>query len=199
MASPGETIINPGTGEVMRFVKTAAVTGGECLEFELQLAPFGRVGGVPHKHEASERFTVHTGRLSGWIGLARRELGPGESLEVPAGVTHYVFNDSDEPVTATVEMRPARDFETFFETVFAIAARRRFEAFRGLPPPLQCALLAHTYKVYGPVVPILLQRPLLSVLAALARRRGYPEVVRPNSAPSFDCLPSEKRDAPVRI
>jgi mannose-6-phosphate isomerase-like protein (cupin superfamily) len=177
MANSGETIVNPGTGEVVRFLTTSAMSRGQYLEFELELAPLGRVGGLPHKHEASERFTVHAGRLSCWLGPRRRDAGPGESLEVPAGVSHYVFNDGDQIVNATVEVRPARDFETFFETVFAIAARRRYKAFRGLPPPLHCALLAHTYGVYGPVAPIAAQRPVLGVLAALARRRGYPTAV----------------------
>jgi mannose-6-phosphate isomerase-like protein (cupin superfamily) len=182
MANPGETIVNPGTGEVIRFMTTSAMTDGRCLEFELALAPFGRVGGVPHKHEATERFTVHTGRLSGWVGLLRRDVEPGESIEVPAGVTHYVFNNTDAVVEATVEVRPAQDFETFFETVFTIATRRRFKTCRGLPPPLHGALLAHTYRVYGPVIPIFVQRPLVRVLAGLARRRGYPAALRATPA-----------------
>jgi mannose-6-phosphate isomerase-like protein (cupin superfamily) len=184
MATPGETIVNAGTGEMIRFLTTSAMTGGECLEFELALGPFGRVGGVPHKHEAGERFTVHSGRLSGWVGFIRHEVGPGESLGVPPRVTHYVFNDTDEVVRATVEVRPAQDFETFFETVFTIAAKRRFKTCRGLPPPLHGALLAHTYRVYGPVLPIFAQRPLLSALAALAGRRGYPPAL--TASPAVD-------------
>jgi mannose-6-phosphate isomerase-like protein (cupin superfamily) len=183
MARAGQAIANPGTGERIVFGATRADTGGERLEFELTLAPLGRVGGVPHKHEASERFTIRSGRLSLWFGPVRRELGPGESVEVPPGATHYVFNDGDEEVRASVVVRPARNFETFFETVFAIAARRRFKAFRGLPPPLHGALLADTYGVYGPALPIAVQRPLVRPLAALARRRGYPAAL-PGAAPA---------------
>jgi mannose-6-phosphate isomerase-like protein (cupin superfamily) len=180
MAEPGEVIVNPATGERIEFRETKDTTGGRLLEFELTLAPCGRLGGLPHKHEVTERLTIHAGTLSAWIGLVRRDIGPGESVTVPAGLSHYVFNDdSDEEVRATVEVRPSRDFETFFETVFAIAAKRRYKAFRGLPRPLHICLLAYTYGVYGPLVPIALQRPLLAPLAALARLRGYPPAVDP--------------------
>ena len=184
MAHPGEAIANPGTGERIVFGATRADTGGERLEFDLTLAPLGRVGGVPHKHEPTERFTIRSGRLTVWLGAARRELRPGESLEVPAGVTHYVCNDGDEAVRASVVVRPAGNLETFLETIFAIAARRRFKAFRGLPSPLHGALLADTYGVYGPLLPIAVQRPLVRPLAALARRRGYPAALGPGAAPA---------------
>jgi hypothetical protein len=77
MADPGQTIVNPATGEVIQFLTTSAMSHGQCLEFELELAPLGRVGGVPHKHEASERFTVHAGRLTAWFGPAPPRGGAG--------------------------------------------------------------------------------------------------------------------------
>jgi quercetin dioxygenase-like cupin family protein len=183
MAEPGEVIVNPATGERIEFVQTRATTGGELLEFELTLAPCGRVAGFPHKHEVAERFTIHAGTLTAWLTLARRQAGPGDVLEIPAGVTHYVYNDDpDEEVRATVEVRPAGDFETFFETFFAIAAKRRYVSFRGLPRPLHMALLSYRYGGYGPFLPIPLQRAILAPLAALARLRGYPEAVDPRPA-----------------
>jgi quercetin dioxygenase-like cupin family protein len=183
MAEPGEVIVNPATGERIEFRETKATTGGELLLFELTLAPCGRVAGFPHKHEVSERFTIHAGTLTAWLTLVRRELRPGDSIEIPAGVSHYVYNDDPgEEVRATVEVRPAKDFETFFETFFAIAAKRRFVSFRGLPRPLHMALLAYTYGGYGPFLPIPLQRLMLAPLAALARLRGYPTAVDPRPA-----------------
>ena len=166
-------IENPATGERIEFRQTRRTTGGDVLEFELTLAPCGRVGGLPHQHPATETVEVLEGRLSCRLGRERRELAAGDSIVLPAGRSHYLFNDTDQPVRAHVTARPARDFETFFEIVFAIAQRRRYKAFRGLPPPLHTALLAHTYEVYAPVVSIAIQRPVLAVLAGLARRRGY--------------------------
>jgi mannose-6-phosphate isomerase-like protein (cupin superfamily) len=182
MAEPGEIIENPATGERIDFRATKRTTGGDLLAFELTLAPCGRVGGFPHKHEQAERFTVHSGTLSCRLRFARTDVRAGESIEVPPRATHYVFNDdADQEVRATVEVRPAGDFETFFETYFAIAAKRRYKAFRGLPRPLHMALLAYRYGGYGPILPVPLQRSILAPLAALARLRGYPEVVDPRA------------------
>jgi mannose-6-phosphate isomerase-like protein (cupin superfamily) len=179
MAEVGEVIENPGTGERLEFVETRSTTGGERLRLELMLAPWGRVGGLPHQHPATETFDVLEGALTAIVGTKRREVQPGEQVVLPAGQGHFLFNETDRPVRARVTSGPAADFETFFETVFAIAHARRYKSFRGLPPPLHAALLSRTYDVYGPGLPIGVQRPILDGLAALARRRGYPERLPP--------------------
>ena len=173
MAEPGQVISNPATGERVEFLRTREATSDELLEFELTLEPFGRVGGLPHQHPATETVDVLEGRLTCRFPGGRREVGPGESILLPAGSSHYLFNDTPELVRARVTARPALHFETFFETVFALAAARRYKSFRGLPAPLHAALLAYTYDVYAPLVPIGLQRLVLRPLSGLARRRGY--------------------------
>src|SRR3954466_4795377 len=174
MALPGEIIENPATGERIEFLETRETTGGAFLEFELTLAPYGRVGGLPHQHPAQEIVDVLEGTMTCSYHRGRTEVGPGERVALPPRLDHYVFNATPAPVRARVTATPALDFETFFETVFALAAERRFIAFRGLPTPLHAALLSYTYEIYGPLVPIRLQRALLAPLAALAERRGYP-------------------------
>jgi quercetin dioxygenase-like cupin family protein len=179
MAEVGEVIENPATGERIEFIQTRGTTGGELLELELGLAPYGRVGGVPHQHPATETVEVLEGVLSCRLRHERREVGPGESIVLPAGKGHYLFNERAEPVRARVFSRPACDFETFFETVFALAHTRQYKAFRGLPAPLHGALLSRTYEVYAPGLPIAMQRAMLDGLVPLARRRGYPERLPP--------------------
>ena len=173
MAHPGDVISNPATGERVEFLQTRETTGGELLEFELALEPFGRVGGVPHQHPATETVDVLEGTLSCWYPGGRRDVGPGDSVVLPAGGSHYLFNDTPHRVRARVTSRPARDFETFFETVFALAERRQHKSFRGLPAPLHAVLLSYTYDVYAPLIPIAVQRPILRLLAGVARLRGY--------------------------
>jgi quercetin dioxygenase-like cupin family protein len=182
MAASGEAIVNPATGERIEFHTTRDASGGDLLEFELTLAPFGRVGGVPHQHPAQETIDVHEGELTARVGRERIHLGRDATLVIPAGRSHYLYNETPEVVRATVRSNPARDFETFFETVFELAHARRYKAFRGLPAPLHGALLSATYDVYAPVVPIALQRPVLRALARLARSRGYPERIQPERA-----------------
>jgi mannose-6-phosphate isomerase-like protein (cupin superfamily) len=182
VAEVGEVITNPGTGERIRFLQTRETTGGELLEFELTLDGYGRVGGVPHQHPATETVEVLDGVLSCRLGRERREVGAGETIVLPAGKGHYLFNERAEPVYARVAARPSWDFETFFETVFALAHMRQYKAFRGLPAPLHGALLARTYEVYAPALPIAVQRRLLDRLAPLALRRGYPVRLPPITA-----------------
>jgi quercetin dioxygenase-like cupin family protein len=182
MAERGEVIVNPATGERVEFQTTRADSGGELLQFELTLAPFGRVGGLPHQHPAEETIEVVEGTLTARLGGERLNLAPGASLVIPAERGHYLYNETPEEVRATVRSRPARDFETFFETVFELAHDRRYKAFRGLPPPLHAALLSATYDVYAPGVPIPVQRPILAALSALARERGYAARLEPARA-----------------
>jgi quercetin dioxygenase-like cupin family protein len=184
VAEVGQSISNPATGERVEFLQTRETTNGEVLEFELTLAPFGRVGGVPHQHPAEETVDVLEGVLSCRLRHERREVRPGERLVLPERQGHFLFNDTDRPVRARVAARPALDFETFFETVFAIAHRRQYKAFRGLPAPLHAALLSRTYDVYAPAVPIPIQRAALDALVPLARKRGYPVRLPPLPDPS---------------
>jgi mannose-6-phosphate isomerase-like protein (cupin superfamily) len=179
MAEAGEVIVNPGTGERVEFLQTRAMTDGALLEFELTLAPLGRVGGVPHQHPATETVEVLDGVLSCRLRHERHELRAGDRFVLPAGKGHYLFNDTHEPVRARVQATPAWDFETFFETVFALAHERQYKAFRGLPPPLHGALLSRTYEVYAPGLPIGAQRAVLDRLVPLALKRGYPVQLPP--------------------
>ena len=179
MAEVGERIANPATGEQIEFLQTRETTAGEFLQFDLTLAPHGRVGGIPHQHPATETVDVVDGVLTCRLGRARREVRAGERIVIPEARGHYLFNETPRPVRAVVVSRPARDFETFFETVFAIAHERRYKAFRGLPPPLHAALLSRTYDVYAPSIPISIQRMLLDRLAPIARNRGYPVKLDP--------------------
>ena len=180
VARPGEIIVNPATGEQIEFIQTRETTGGDLLEFELTLAPFGRVGGVPHQHPATETIEVIDGMLTCAIRRRRQNVAAGESIVMPAATGHYVYNETPDLVRARVVSRPALDFETFFETVFAIACVRQYRAFRGLPTPLHAALLSRTYEVYAPGAPITLQRALLDRIVRLARKRGYPVKVPPS-------------------
>ena len=93
MITPGQTLENPVTGERFTFTDTAATTGGELLAFELALRPGGAVP-IPHVHPIqTERFEVRrrAGCASG-SACARRLAGPGDVVEVAAGVVHGFAN-----------------------------------------------------------------------------------------------------------
>ena len=164
-------IENPMTGERIVFRETGRTTGGRLLRFDLFLAPGGRVGGGPHKHPYQERFSIRRGALGCRVGIRRWRLPAGASIRIPPSRTHYLWNATLEEAHAEVELRPGDELERFFASLFSIASERP-ESFRGLPGPLRGALLASEFQMYGPLVPVALQRPAAAAVAFLARRRG---------------------------
>ena len=95
---------------------------------------------------------------------------PGEPLSVAAGAHHFLYNGGQSDAHFIWEFRPALDMERLLETKFALAARGRLNA-HGRPRFWQAIALANTY--HGTerttTVPWPLQRPLLALLAPLAR------------------------------
>ena len=119
MASAGETVVNPATGERVTFVRAAADTGGELLEMEL-LWPRPGKRAPAHVHpEMEERYEVLEGTAAFRIGGEERTAGPGEVVAVPPGTTHLAWNPTEQPVRLKVEVRPALRWEEFVVRLFA--------------------------------------------------------------------------------
>jgi len=119
MATAGETVVNPPTGERVTFVKTAADTGGELLEMEL-VWPLPGKRAPAHVHpEMEERYEVLEGTAAFRIAAEELTAGPGEVVTVPPGATHLAWNPTDQPVRLKVEFRPALRWEEFVVRLFA--------------------------------------------------------------------------------
>jgi len=133
VAHAGQEIANPVTGERIRFVRTAADTGGELLEIE-DTWPVGRRP-PPHVHpEMEERWEVVTGVARVRIEGAEHELGPGDAVAAPAGAAHVAWNPGPERAVVTISFRPALRWEEFLERLFALAEEGRTDE-RGTPEP----------------------------------------------------------------
>lgn len=84
----------------------------------------------PHAHRAeSETIHITAGRLWMRIGEVERELGPGDTVHIPAGVRHAGGTAGEEPVERVVVFAPA-GMETLFE------------ALEGVDDPAQMLVLA---------------------------------------------------------
>jgi quercetin dioxygenase-like cupin family protein len=119
MATAGQTVVNPATGERVTFVTTAADTGGELLELEL-VWPRPGLRAPAHVHpEMEERYEVVSGTAAFRIGGEDRTAGPGEVVTVPPGTTHLAWNPTDGPVHLKVRFRPALRWEEFVVRLFA--------------------------------------------------------------------------------
>jgi mannose-6-phosphate isomerase-like protein (cupin superfamily) len=119
MATAGQSVVNPSTGERVTFVRTAADTGGELLEMELVWPRPGERASAHVHPEMEERYEVLGGTAAFRIGGHQRTAGPGEVVTVPAGTTHLAWNPTGDPVHLKVEFRPALRWEEFVVRLFA--------------------------------------------------------------------------------
>ena len=190
IASVGATIENPVTGERITWVETAAISRGELLSFDLAIAPGGSAA-APHRHARQEEcFRVERGSVEVEIAGARRTVRPGERVVVPVGAAHRWWNAGAQEAVVRVELRPALDTETFFETFFGLARDGATDA-RGMPDLLAVAAL-HAH--HGAGMPFLTRPPVicqraglwaLAPIARLCRRRAAYERHSP-AAPAVD-------------
>lgn len=175
MASAGQILENPASGERITIRQTAADTHGELLAIDLELPAGRRVPGGQHIHPLQEeRFEVVEGTMRFKMGRDRVVAGPGEVVVVPAGVPHDFANAGDSRALVRVDVRPALKMEALFETAVGLAEQGR-TMLGGIPKPLDLAIFVREFKdeVQAAFPPRWVQRLALAPLAWLARRRGY--------------------------
>lgn len=170
-ASP---LVNPVTGERIVFRKRARDTAGELLEINLLMAPGGFIA-APHVHpRAEERFEVRGAEVVFRIGRDERRYKPGDVVVVPPGTPHTWWNPSETEASTLIQLRPAMDMETLFETMFGLAAAGKVNR-RGMPNLLQVMVLARAFKDEAAPPPPLswFINPLSYLLAPIGRALGY--------------------------
>jgi mannose-6-phosphate isomerase-like protein (cupin superfamily) len=182
----GDAIENPVTSERLVFRKTSRETGGQAVVFETFVQPHGFVAAA-HVHPGQEeRFEVLRGSVGFKIGGKKLVAGPGQRLTVPAGTAHKFWNAGDEEAHFVCEVRPALQFESLLETMFALANDGRCNR-KGMPNPLRLAVIAsaHFDTVQLPFPPAFLQRIGLAIGAPLGRLLGYgPTYVPADATPA---------------
>jgi quercetin dioxygenase-like cupin family protein len=166
-------IVNPLSGEQILIVRTAAQTGGRVLDWELRLAPGGRVPSSHAHPEQEETFTVLEGTMRFRVGWRHMTARPGQRVCVPPGTVHHFANAGQVTARVAVESRPALEMQDLLETAAAMA-RDQHCAGRALPRPLDLALFMTDFEreVRAPYLPRALVRLVMRGLASRARRRG---------------------------
>jgi len=155
---------------------------------DLTAVPGTRVVGE-HMHPALvESFSVQEGELTVLLDGRKSVLRAGERAEIEPGVWHDWWNEGDVAAIVRVEITPGERFVHMIETLFGLAREGHVNK-RGMPHPLQLALFATEFSdvVVFRKPPAAVQRVLFSILAPLARRRGYratyPSLSRTTLAP----------------
>lgn len=180
MIHAGDSIENPVTGERILFRQTSRETGGEAVVIETYVRPNGFVAAAHVHPSQEERFQVLRGSVGFKVGGKKTVAGPGQRLTVPAGTPHKFWNAGDETAHFVCEIRPALQFESLIETMFALAADGKTNR-KGMPNPLQLAVIAqaHFDTVRLPFPPAFLQRLALALAAPLGKALGYRPVYVP--------------------
>ncbi|HEY1626469.1 MAG TPA: cupin domain-containing protein [Streptosporangiaceae bacterium] len=173
MAPRGHVIQNPLSGEQITIRRTAADTGGSVLEWELVLAPGGRVPSSHAHPEQEESFTVLAGRMRFRVGMRRVIANPGDTVRIPPGTVHHFANAGNLPARVRVRTSPALSMQELLATAAALA-QDQHAAGRRLPRPIELALFMRDFEreVRAPYLPAALVRAVLAPLTRLARRRG---------------------------
>jgi quercetin dioxygenase-like cupin family protein len=166
-------IVNPLSGEQIVIRRPAEDTGGSVLDWELVLAPGGRVPSSHAHPEQTETFTMLEGRMRFRVGWRRLTATPGQCIRIPAGTVHHFANAGLVPARVAVQSRPALAMAELLETAAALA-REQQAAARALPRPIELALFMADFEreVRAPYLPAGAVRILLRRVAGLARRRG---------------------------
>jgi quercetin dioxygenase-like cupin family protein len=174
MIEAGDTIENPVTGERIVFRKTSRETGGEAVVIDTYVQPNGFVAAAHVQPGQEERFQVLRGTVGFRIGRQKLVAGPGQRVTVPAGTPHRFWNAGDEVAHFVCEVRPALQFESLVETMFALAADGKTNR-KGMPNLLRLAVIAHAHfdTVRLPFPPAILQRLALALVAPIGRVLGY--------------------------
>src|SRR5438093_7653369 len=174
MISSGDTIHNPVTGERITFHQTSADTNGEAVVIECTVQPDGFVAAAHVHPSQTERFNVIDGTLGMKVGRKKLLLERGDVAEVEPGTPHKFWNMGEDEVRFVWEVRPALQFESLLETMFALAEDGKTNK-KGMPNPLRLAVIAraHFDTVRLPQPPAWLQRAGLALGAPLGRALGY--------------------------
>jgi mannose-6-phosphate isomerase-like protein (cupin superfamily) len=172
MAQAGKVIENSVTHDRVVFRVTAQETNGALLEFDDFLL-VGYISPPEHVHpRQQERFEVLSGSLGVRISGREQVLRVGESVVVPAGKPHTIWNAGEDETHLLVGFQPALQTEAFFETMFALARDGKTDG-QGKPSVMQFAAGASTYDMYPTRPAIALQKAVFAVLGPLARALGY--------------------------
>ena len=141
----GRTIRNPKTGETITFLKTARDTGGELFAMSYAMAPRAAIADE-HSHPHQEMaIRVDAGVLTCTVAGVDQRIGAGETATIPPGVPHFQRNDTDEPVHAVEEYRPALEMQQFFEVLIGWANDGKTNE-AGLPDRLRLAVLQRRFR-----------------------------------------------------
>jgi quercetin dioxygenase-like cupin family protein len=161
-------IVNRVSGERIVIRTSGAQSGGRLLAFDLFLPPGTHVP-ARHVHPIqAEQFSVVSGQMRFTLGRRTIVAGPGETVVVPCGTSHWFGNAGPGVAEVRVEVRPALRTEELLEASGAMAV-----GVGRLPRPSDLARLLVEFQreIAVPDLPAFLARLVLVLLTWVGRPR----------------------------
>src|ERR1044072_6220401 len=90
------------------------------LEVEASYGPNGKPPPAHYHPDQDEHFEVLEGSLRTKVDGEERTLEQGDTLDIPKGTPHQMWNPSDDPAHVKWETRPAGRTEQWFGTIDAL-------------------------------------------------------------------------------
>ena len=146
----------------------------DLLEVE---GEYGPAGSPPPKHlhpEQDEHFGVLEGELRTRVGGEERTLRAGDTVDIPRGTAHQMWNAGDRSARVRWQTRPAGRTEQWFRALDSLQREGRVGK-DGMPGPIAFGVYLTEYRdVFRlAVAPDAVLRPMLAVLGLIGRMRGY--------------------------
>ena len=163
--------------ETLKITPSETVTirhsASDALEVEGEWAPAGEAP-PKHSHPAQdEHFEVLAGELTARVDGVERVLRVGDTIEIPRGAVHQMWNAGAVPARATWTTSPSGRTEQWFRAIDALHRSGRVGA-GGMPGPLAFGVMLTEYRdVFRLAGPDAVLGPALAALGALGRARGY--------------------------
>jgi mannose-6-phosphate isomerase-like protein (cupin superfamily) len=145
----------------------------EAVEVEVTYGP----GGSPppkHFHPAQdEHFEILAGSVRARVRDEEQELEVGDTLDIPRGAVHQMWNPGSEPARLLWRTSPALRTEDWFRSIDALHREGRVGS-NGMPGPLAFAVYLTEYRdVFRLAGPQPLLRAAFALLAPIGRLKGY--------------------------
>ena len=128
-----------------------------------------------HYHPTQdEHFEVISGSIRARVGEDQRDLGPGETLDIPRGTPHQMWNPHAEPARVRWETRPRGRTERWFTAIDSLYRQGRVGS-NGTPGPLAYGALLTEYddvfRLAARPEPVV--RGAIALLGLAGRVKGY--------------------------
>lgn len=163
-------------GIEVEFLETTQQTKGAYLKIQSTIHPTRHKRVPLHYHTTfSEEFTIIKGELKMLVGEEAREMTllEGNSLLAAPLTPHSFWNDSEEPCTYQVVIRPPFDYENTLRINHGLASDGLGSKKGGIPKSIwHKAMLIKMGDTYYLGIPLIVQKIAFGLLSLIGKTLG---------------------------